>query len=357
MSSKLTDPTPPDRIETSRALRVGIIGAGRMGITHLSILGGYPAVKIVAVADDSPLITRALTRFRPDIRLFDNYSKMLQQTALDAVLIATPPHLHAAMIDAALDADLSIFVEKPITLHAEDARRLSARSRQKSGTYQVGYVNRFNDIFMKVKQLIDSKILGQLFSFRSDMYGRTVTHPTDGSGWRDTREAGGGCLYEFGSHAIDLMVYLFGKPARVTGSCLTPVYSAKVEDMVHTNVIYSNGLTGSLAVNWSDASYRKPTNKVEILGKNGKIIADQHELKIFLNSAVPPYITGWNVGYITDTFTPVPFYVRGNEFTRQLFHFAERAQHPDQRNLSDFSDATITQEVIDMVLTDAGMER
>jgi predicted dehydrogenase len=349
--------SPADRIEGAKTLKAGIIGAGRMGITHLALLGSHPSVKVVAVADDSPLMTRALTRYRPDIRLFDDYSRMLREVELDIVLIATPPHLHAPMIDAALDAKLSIFVEKPFTLSSEEARRLTLRSQQTAGTFQVGYVSRFNDIYMKVKQLIDAQALGRLISFRSDMFGRTVTQPSNGSGWRSNRKTGGGCLYEFGSHAIDLMVYLLGKPARVMGSCLTPIFSTDVEDMVSTTVLYPSGLTGSLTVNWSDESYRKPTTKLEILGEHGKIVADQYELKIYLNRPVSPYVKGWNTVYLADCFAPVPIYVRGNEFTRQIYHFVDRAQNPVRPNLSAFLDATATQEVIDMVFADAGVEK
>jgi predicted dehydrogenase len=357
MNSQDVCASPADQIETTKTLRAGIIGAGRMGITHLALLGSQPNLKVAAISDDSPIINRALGRYRPDIQLFNDYTRMLKEAELDLVVIATPPHLHAPMIDASLDIKASIFVEKPFTLSVQEARRLTARSLGTQATYQVGYVNRFNDIFMRVKRLLDEQTLGRLISFRSDMFGRTVTRIASGSGWRGNRETGGGCLYEFGSHAIDLMVYFFGRPARVTGSCLTPVYSTEVEDMVRTNVLYDNGLVGSLIVNWSDESFRKPTNRIEILGENGKILADQHELKVYLNRPAPPYAKGWNTVYITDCFTPVPFYVRGNEFTRQIDHFAERAMDPGKPNLCGFSDATVTQEVIDMVFADAGVEK
>jgi len=356
MIAQIPSASPAHNPDISGTLRAGVIGAGRMGITHLAILGGHPAVQVTAVADDSPLMSRVLRKFRPDIRLFDDFRTMLQDAELDFVLIATPPHLHASMIDASLDAGLSVFVEKPFTLGAEEARRLTERSREKRGTYQVGYVNRFNDVFIRAKQILEAGVLGRLISFRSDMFGRTVTRPSSGAGWRGRREMGGGCLYEFGSHAIDLMVYLLGKPARVTGSCLTPIYSSSSDDMVRTNIVYENGLRGSIYVNWSDQSYRKPTNKIEILGEHGKLLADQHELKLYLDYAVLPFSIGWNTIYITDCFTQVPFYVRGNEFTRQLFHFVERVQDPAQPNLAGFSDASVTQEVIDMVLADAGLE-
>jgi predicted dehydrogenase len=356
-SKEIADPAMQQRTDGSlKTLRAGIIGAGRMGITHLAILGGNPSVKVVAITDDSSLMNRVLTKFRPDIKLFENYEKMIQASELDVVLIATPPHLHAAMINSSLDAGLSVFVEKPFTLGGEDARRLTQRSREQRGTFQVGYVNRFNDIFMNVKHMIDAGILGPMISFRSDMFGRTITKPSSDSGWRGKRENGGGCLYEFGSHAIDLMIYFFGKPDQVSGSSLTSVYSKNVDDVVQTDVLYKSGLKGSLTVNWSDANYRKPTNKIEVVGERGKILADQHELKLILNEDFAPYQAGVNTFYITDSFTPVPFYVRGNEFSRQLFHFAECAKNPAVSNLSSFSDATMTQEVIDMVLADAGVD-
>jgi len=357
MNSKGFNTASPGASENGRMLKAGIVGAGRMGITHFAILGSHPSVRVVAIADDSALMSRVLTKYRPEVQLFSDYEKMLKEVELDLVLISTPPHLHGAMVDASLNARTSIFVEKPFTLSGEEARRLTARSQSLRGTYQVGYVNRFNDVFMKAKQLLDAGILGKIFSFRFDMYGRTVTRASSSSGWRGKRKTGGGCLYEFGSHAIDLMVYLLGKPAEVRGSCLTPVFSTDAEDIVRTNVRYSNGATGSITVNWSDESYRKPTNKIEILGEDGKLMADQHELKLFLSRPKLSFVKGWNTVNITDVFTPVDFYVRGNEFTRQIYHFAERALDANQSNLSSFMDATVTQEVIDMVLADAGAEK
>jgi predicted dehydrogenase len=353
MDSQLTDKKLEDSTRVS-SLRAGIIGAGRMGITHLAIAGSHPGVTIAAVADQSAFMTRTLKRYRPDIGLFADYRDMLARAALDIVLIATPPDMHAAMIDDALDAGLSIFVEKPLTLSGDDARRIVARTAGQPRTYQVGYVNRFNDMFQQAKRLVADGVLGRLFSFRSDMFGRTVTRAASGSGWRGRSQTGGGCLYEFGSHAIDLMVFLLGKPRRVTGSCLTRAYSRDAEDIVRTNVIYDNELTGSITVNWSDNSCRKPTNKIEILGEHGKLLVDQHEMKLYMNRPAPPFVRGWNRIDITESFAAVPFYVRGNEFTRQIYYFVDRAIDASQPNLASFSEAALTQEVIDMVLADAG---
>jgi len=356
MESGLFSSQPPGAPNGNRkTLQAGIIGAGRMGITHLAIFGGHPDVRVSAVADNSPIVTHTLGRYRSDIALFKSYEEMLGRMPLDLVVIATPPHMHAAMIDAALDCGLSIFVEKPFTLAGDEARRLAARSRAVAGTHQVGYVNRFNDVFMIVKKLLKAGLLGRLISFCSDMFGRTVIRMEDNSGWRSERKTGGGALYEFGSHAIDLAVYLFGCPDQVVGTRLTPIYSSHIEDMVRTTFLYKSGLEGSVLVNWSDESHRKPTNRIEVFGERGKITADQQELKIFLKEEAEGFVKGWNIVYITDVFTPVPFYVRGYEFTRQLFHFAERARTKAE-NMASFDEGAITQHVLDMILADAGVE-
>jgi predicted dehydrogenase len=107
-------------------------------------------------------------------------------------------------------------------------------------------------------------------------------------------------------------------------------------------------------VNWCDPSYRKPANKLEIFGKEGKILVDQHDLKIFLKYENIEFKLrkGWNTIYITDVFNNVPFYVRGNEFTRQLCHFADCIMDKSKKNLCSFGDAAQTQKILDLIKKD-----
>ncbi|HKP95029.1 MAG TPA: Gfo/Idh/MocA family oxidoreductase [Fibrobacteria bacterium] len=338
-------------------LKAGIIGAGRMGMTHFALLGSHPQVEVAAVTDDSSVVTGSLSRYRPDIKLYGEYRKMLAGEKLDLVLICTPPNLHTEMIEAAVERDVSVFVEKPFTLTAIEARRILERVASKgNGTrlaLQVGYVNRFNDVFIKAKALLDRQMIGKVLSFRSEMFGRTVIQKSSGNGWRSKRENGGGCLYDFGSHAIDLAVFFMGRPEKIIGSHLSSLYSTHTDDAVRATLLYPQGLVGGLYVNWSDESCRKPGNKVEILGEEGKIVADNHELKVYMKREKGAYRQGWNTIYITDLFNNVPFYVRGNEFTRQIYHFVDCVLDPGLANQSSFADAALTQEIIDVIFADS----
>jgi scyllo-inositol 2-dehydrogenase (NADP+) len=127
------------------------------------------------------------------------------------------------------------------------------------------------------------------------MYGATVLKDSK-SGWRGKKKTGGGCLYEFASHGIDLALYLFGPPRKVAGSLLQSIYSSQVEDYVSSTFIYDNGCTGSIAVNWSDETFRKPANIMTINGTRGKIIADKHAYKVYLKDDDPigKLKKGWN---------------------------------------------------------------
>jgi len=343
--------------EPKKTAKAAIIGVGRMGLTHLSIFGGHPFFKITAAADGASLITHGISKYRKDIKLFNNYEEMLKNEELDAVVIATPPHLHAPMIEAALQQGLSIFVEKPFTLDLGQARKFALQSEaQPNAFHQVGYVCRYTDVYIRLKEILQSELIGRIISFNAEMNGCTVISKGNESGWRGERNTGGGCLNEFGSHAVDMIVNLFGRPSQVVGSSLQSIYSTKVEDLVRSTFIYTSGIVGSLYANWSDPSYRKPVLKVDILGDKGRIMADFYGLKIYMNHADSSYKKGWNTIHLPDLTEPVPFYVRGNEFTRELYEFANGVLDPAGANHCSFADGAATQEVIDMIFADASGE-
>ena len=219
---------------------------------------------------------------------------------------------------------------------------------------QVGYVNRFNEVFVEVKRLLDEEVIGEVKNFSSEMYGPTVLKDSKGN-WRGKQKMGGGCMYEFASHCIDLVVYLIGQPEKVAGSIMQSIYSSGVDDLVISNFIYKNGCSGTIMVNWSDETYRKPTNIVKIFGTKGKIIADKHAYKIYLKEPNPDngFHEGWNTRYITDFAKSVRFYVRGNEFTSQLDYFIDCIKESRFDNISSFEEAHKTDVIMENIRQDA----
>ncbi len=337
-----------------KQIKIGIVGMGRMGITHYSIINSHPNAQITAVVDLSSMVLSMMKKYIHGINTYHDYHEFFSKEELQAIIIATPPALHYPIAMKAAEQGIHVFSEKPFTTKSVEAKALTTIFEGKNLINQVGYVNRFNDVFRTVKEYVQNGIIGDVIRFKSEMYSRTVTKTEEGNNWRDSHESGGGALFEVASHAIDLVNYIVGKPDKITGSSLTKIFSKQVEDAVNATFLYRNGISGTIYVNWSDESYRKPTNKIEIFGTKGKILADQHSLKLFLKTDLPDhgFREGWNTRFITDVFKPVPFYVRGNEFTAQLYHFIDCITHEDNQNRCTFQDGSNTLEVIEGIFND-----
>jgi predicted dehydrogenase len=286
---------------------------------------------------------------------FKDYKDLLRDDKPDALVVCTPPGLHYAVVKAAGAQGIHVFAEKPFTTSAAKAFELAEDFERANLVNQVGYVNRFNDVFVKVREFLVDGLIGNLTRYRSEMFSRTVVRTNDGDGWRGSHESGGGATFEMAAHAIDLVNFLIAKPDRVVGAATNQVFSKGVEDIVSATFLHRGGCTGTLLVNWSDDSVRKPTNKIELFGDHGKILADQHSVRIYLREANHGrnLNEGWNTLYITDVFRNVPFYVRGNEFTRQLYHFLDNICGARQTGHCHFRQAAETLEVIAAIFDQA----
>lgn len=336
----------------SSPLKIGVIGAGRMGITHHAIVNMLPGASVVAVADPSKVMTSLIEKYAA-VRGYRDHGAMLKKEALDAVLVCTPPSVNGDILDQVAAHGLHAFVEKPFLLDAARASGLATRFAAAGLVNQTGYVNRFNNVFGRVRALLDDDVIGPVIRFRSEMFSPTIVRETDESGWRATHANGGGAIFDMAAHAIDLIHFLFGPPERVIGTWMSQVYSRQVEDIVSSTLVYPDGRAGQIYVNWSDKSYRKPTNKLEVFGRKGRMIADQHGIKLHLSAADPErdFKEGWNSVFITDVFEPVPFYVRGIEFTAQLAHFID-CIHNGTPSRCSFADAAATLSVIEQLFAD-----
>ncbi|MEM7702461.1 MAG: Gfo/Idh/MocA family oxidoreductase [Pseudomonadota bacterium] len=347
-------------------LKLGVIGMGRMGITHTSIANAHEDARVTSVAEPSRLVTAMLGKYAK-MATYKDYQSLLKNETLDGVLVCTPPAYNPEVLRALLDRRIATFCEKPFVLDASTGARM-ARDFDAAGVVnQVGYVNRWNDMFTKAKSLVDEGLLGTPLRFRSEMFSPTITRDVGEAGWRAFHANGGGAVFEMASHAIDLIAYLFGPPSRVSGTSLSKVYSKQVEDIVSTSLFYDGGehpgLSGTMYVNWSDASFRKPTNKFEVFGRKGRLLVDQHGMKLHLKRANARHgmKEGWNQLYITDVARPVPFYVRGIEYTAQLSDFIKAVRAQKERRKArlrcTFADAAANLRVIEQIFADDAGQR
>jgi predicted dehydrogenase len=334
-------------------LKAGIIGLGKMGISHCAIVNAHSLAKVVAVCDTSSFVLEAFKKYT-DMAIFTDYKKMIDTAGLDCVFVATPTKFHTEIVNYALSAGLHVFCEKPFVLHTEDGKKLVELAKQKKLVNQVGYHNRFIATFNECRRLIDTKVIGDVVHFLAETYGPVVVRPKSGT-WRSQSEEGGGCLYDYASHTLDLVKFIVGTPVRAKGTLLKKIYSKTVEDAVYSTLFLENGLSGQLSVNWSDESYRKISVQITIIGSKGKIVVDAQELKIYLKeeNISEGFRKGWNTRYITDFQQPVDFYLRGEEYSAQVDYFIRHVHEKNTENINSFENALWTDYVIDFLKKDA----
>ncbi|MFC0681071.1 Gfo/Idh/MocA family protein [Lysobacter korlensis] len=339
-------------------IRVGVVGVGKMGMSHLSMIRAHPGVEVAAVCDATGYVLDVLGKYT-GLRTFTDYGRMLDSIELDAVVISTPTASHYALVNQALDRGLHVFCEKPLSLSAAQSEELAARAADLGLVTQVGYHNRFVGAFQEVKRLLDSGVIGEVSHVLAESYGPVVLKPK-GSTWRSKRETGGGSLYDYAAHPLDLLSWFLGEPVAAGGTVLGRIFSAETDDEVYSTLFYEGGTSAQLSVNWSDESQRKMTTKITIWGSKGKIAADRQECQLYLrDTAEPPagYEHGWNVRYTTELTQPVWFYLRGEEYSAQLAYFVESiaavevAARPHRQN--SFGSASVTDRAIELLIADA----
>jgi len=329
-------------------MNIAVIGLGKMGISHLSILNALPDVKVSAIAETNRFVTRVLEKYT-GIKAYSDYRKMLDREALDAVVICLPNSLHYQACIDSIEHKVSFFVEKPFTLDPNQSKEIIDKSRTNNLLGMVGYVNRYIKIFQIIKEMLESDLIGEVYDYKASMLG-AVVHAESKETWRNSVSEGGGCLFDYGSHCIDLAIYLFGEIDEILSSELKVLFSKQCEDIVKAMVSHKSGVTGSIFVNWCDESQRKAYNEIEIFGKKGKIIANKQDLKVFLLNRSEDFglESGWNSKYVTNYVENVPFYLRGEEFTKELTDFISCISE-GRKPLSNIEDAYLTDKTIKMI--------
>jgi predicted dehydrogenase len=332
------------------SIRIGIVGAGKMGLSHFAIANALPGTSVVAVCDTSRYVNSVLNKYA-GVETYTSYQELINESRPDAVIVATPSSTHFDCAKYALEKNVHLFVEKPLTLSATESRTLSELAVQRRLVNQVGYHNRFIGTFQEARRLVRAGALGKVSNINGSAFGQVVVKEQNRT-WRASKSEGGGCLHDYACHVIDLMNFLLGPPDRVLGARLQSIFSPNTDDAVSAIFAYPSDASGILETNWSDDSYRKMTTTIIIQGTLGKLIVDRQELKLYLREGrgFEDYVEGWNSRFITGLQKPVSFYLRGEEYSAQLEAFTEAIRTGNTAHENSFASAYETERVVDLIL-------
>ncbi len=196
---------------SSRKLNIAVVGMGKMGLLHTSLLKVIPNVQVVGLCEQSTIMNKLLKRvFSTSGLRIVNKIDLLRNLNLDAIYITTPIFSHSPIIKDVLSNGIAqnIFVEKTLSANFEQSKELCAVAKRFGSITMVGYMKRFSVIFNKAKELLRSGELGdpqqfQAYAFSSDFLGLSKESRSSSSR--------GGALSDLGCHVIDLSLWLFGQ--------------------------------------------------------------------------------------------------------------------------------------------------
>jgi predicted dehydrogenase len=331
-------------------IRMAIVGLGKMGLSHLAMLRAHPDLQIVGVCDSADYLREVLGKYT-GLPCYENFDRMLEDARPEAVLVATPSSSHTALVRKALERRLHVFCEKPFVLNLAEGEQLVSLADQNRCVTQVGYHYRFVGAFREAARIARSGALGRIHHVRAEAYGPVVLR-AKGSTWRSQKSEGGGALYDYACHAIDLVHFIVGNTEAVSGVVRNSIFSRDVDDEIYCTMHLGEGATGQLCVNWSDESYRKMSTRIAVWGTNGKVIADRQECQIYLRNefdGLPDTRAGWTVRYTTELTEEVWYYLRGEEYSAQIAYWIDSIRANRLDGESTFRSALATDRVVAMI--------
>lgn len=284
----------------SAKVRVGIIGVGNMGTSHINnyVAGRMPEIEITCVADINPERFPVAKEKLPDVVCFNTATELINSGLCDAIIIATPHYDHPPIAIEALNAGIHVMSEKPAGVYTKQVRELIEVADKSDKTYAIMFNQRTNCIYRKVKEIVESGEYGELKRVSwiiTDWY-RTQAYYNSG-GWRATWSGeGGGVMLNQCPHQLDLWQWICGMPSKVKAICHEGKWhDIEVEDDVSIYVEYPNGATGTFITTTGDYP---GTNRLEITLDGAKIICENDKIRMYkLNMPTSEYTKNAEAGF------------------------------------------------------------
>jgi 1,5-anhydro-D-fructose reductase (1,5-anhydro-D-mannitol-forming) len=205
----------------------------------------------------------------PGVCVHTSIGTALEDAAVDAVYVASPVALHAPYTIAALKAGKHVLCEQPTAMNYAEAESMAAAAKESGRLFGVAFYRRLFPKLIRAKQLIAEGAIGQPVLAEANNHGWLESEER---GWlRDPALAGGGPLYDTGSHRIDAFNLLFGSPLRSTGLRSNAVHRLGVEDSATALIEYAGGIRGVVDVRWNSRIVR---DQFRIIGTDGELNLD-----------------------------------------------------------------------------------
>ncbi len=249
-----------------KPLRVGVIGVGAMGINHARVYSQLPDVKLIAVCDIDKMQAISIAQSY-ECKPYVDYNDLSNEN-LDAVSIVAPTTFHSEIALAVIQRGISVLVEKPIADTVEKADEMISAAKNNEVKLMVGHIERFNPAVIKLKEMINQGILGDIISISAKRVGPYNPRIRDV-----------GIILDLGTHDIDIIADLYGENAKQVYASAGSVLHNH-EDHAIIVLSFDRG-SGVIETNWLTPHKLR---KLNVIGSEGIAEVDYIDMTLKISN-------------------------------------------------------------------------
>lgn len=251
-------------------LNWGLIGTGDIARKRVApALRDSPASELVAVSRARAELAEEFARAFNASRAYGRWQDLLTDPTIDAVYIATPVNVHAEQTIAAAEAGKHVLCEKPMAMNVGECDGMIDACRAHGVALGVAYYRHFYPAVTRVKSILSSGEIGQPVVAQVNAFERFNPAPGEPRYWFVQKaQAGGGPMFDFGCHRIEVLMNLFGGVKDVSSIVANVVFQREVEDTAAALFRFENGACATLTVTHAA---REPQDSLDVYGTEGSV--------------------------------------------------------------------------------------
>ncbi|KAK6197211.1 hypothetical protein LQW54_010827 [Pestalotiopsis sp. IQ-011] len=248
----------------AKTFNVGVVGYGLSAkVFHIPFIKVTPSLKLHSILQRSPKPDDSAPSDYPDLKHYTTYDSFIADSDLDLVVLTTTPPTHFDLASQALKAGKHVLCEKPFVPTSAEADKLVALAREQKRVLCVYQNRRWDADYATATKLVKEGTLGRVVEFETHFDRYKADRPTNWKGTTKVSE-GGGAVYDLGTHLIDQVYALFGKPASVFGKLVNArdgAIRAEAEDdsdSVTAQLFYSDGMVAHVRIGVMSVEAQQP---------------------------------------------------------------------------------------------------
>ena len=293
-------------ISSQDNIKAGIVGFGKRGILHASLVNINPKAEWMAVCDTNEQLLSFMKNIYPNVSFFQDADEMLEKTSINTVFICTPDNTHLSLATKLIKKNMNIFVENPLADSFSSSKQMVSLISQASNAYSVGYYSSFKMLFQQARTLFDNGILDRVKRFQASMFYSLPQGSERKAGSPGSQRSGRTITYTASSF-LYLINWLFGPVKNLYAKASSKL--TEIKGGLSIILEYSSGLQGLLDLSWSHPGYPIPFVKISAEGTGGTMEISDDDLKLYLYKKKAGYERGWTTIDTSDIPSPSRFFL------------------------------------------------